>query len=81
MINVDGVEYLSAAEAAELLGVKITTLYAYASRGRIRSYRRGIRRERFYRRSELEALLRLRPANAADEADDLPRAETWIPHS
>lgn len=64
MMNVDGIEYLSAAEASALLGVKITTLYAYASRGRVRSYRRGIKRERFYRRAEIEALLELRPSGA-----------------
>lgn len=63
MINFEGVEYLTAAEAAELLGVKIATLYAYASRGRIRSYRRGIRRERFYRRDEVESLLHIRPVD------------------
>lgn len=59
MIEIDGVEYLTASEAAALLGVKRETLYAYASRGRIASYRRGIRRERLYRRSDIEALLRL----------------------
>jgi len=65
MIEIDGVEYLTANEAA--------------SRGRLRSYRRGIRRERLYRRSDIEALLRLQPA--AGERDDLPlpKAESWIP--
>ncbi|HUZ02223.1 MAG TPA: helix-turn-helix domain-containing protein [Thermomicrobiaceae bacterium] len=74
MMNVDGIEYLSAAEAAALLGVKITTLYAYASRGRVRSYRRGIKRERFYCRAEIEALLELRPSGAGT-AQTMPRAE------
>jgi excisionase family DNA binding protein len=79
MIEIDGVEYLTANEAAALLGVKRETLYSYASRGRLRSYRRGIRRERLYRRSDIEALLRLQPA--AGERDDLPlpKAESWIP--
>ncbi|MBX5444344.1 helix-turn-helix domain-containing protein [Sphaerobacter sp.] len=83
MINIDGIEYLTATEAAELLGVKVTTLYAYASRGRIRSYRRGIKRERFYRRAEVEALLRVRPSAAGsdDTETNLPLAETWIPYS
>lgn len=75
MMNVDGVEYLSASEAAALLEVKITTLYAYASRGRVRSYRRGIKRERFYRRAEIEALLELRPSSTAQT---MPRTEGWI---
>ncbi|HET9015383.1 MAG TPA: helix-turn-helix domain-containing protein [Thermomicrobiaceae bacterium] len=74
MMNVDGIEYLSAPEAAALLGVKITTLYAYASRGRVRSYRRGIKRERLYRRAEIEALLELRPSGEA-AGQSLPGAE------
>lgn len=78
MINIDGIEYLTAAEAAAMLDVKLTTLYAYASRGRIRSYRRGIKRERFYRRAEIEALLEMRPT---EDDDDLPPAETWVPYS
>ncbi|MDI3339145.1 MAG: helix-turn-helix domain-containing protein [Sphaerobacter sp.] len=81
MINIDGIEYLTASEAAELLGVKVTTVYAYASRGRIRSYRRGIKRERLYRRAEIEALLRLRPSDRENAADRLPPADTWIPYS
>ncbi|MFN3337465.1 MAG: helix-turn-helix domain-containing protein [Thermomicrobium sp.] len=79
MIEIDGVEYLTAAEAAALLGVKRETLYAYASRGRLRSYRRGIRRERLYRRSDLEALLRPQPASEERDSHRLPAAETWIP--
>lgn len=80
MIDIDGIEYLTAAEAAALLDIKVATLYAYASRGRVRSYRRGIKREHFYRREEIEALLKMRPVDA--EGDDLPpRAETWIPFS
>jgi citrate synthase len=79
MIEIDGVEYLTANEAAALLGVKRETLYAYASRGRLRSYRRGIRRERLYRRSDIEALLRLQPATGERDDLPLPKAESWIP--
>ncbi|MCS7049987.1 MAG: helix-turn-helix domain-containing protein [Thermomicrobium sp.] len=79
MIEIDGEEYLTASEAAALLGVKRETLYAYASRGRLRSYRRGIRRERLYRRSDIEALLRLEPASGERLRDRLPEAATWIP--
>ncbi len=76
MINIEGVEYLTAAEAAGMLGVKVTTLYSYASRGRIQSYRRGIKRERFYRRDEIEALLKMRPAvDLSDERD--PLSDRW----
>jgi citrate synthase len=82
MINYEGVEYLTAVEAAEMLGVKVATLYSYASRGRIQSYRRGIKRERFYRRDDIEALLRLRPAvdgpgGGADSSN--PAHSLWRP--
>lgn len=78
MIDIDGTEYLTAAEAAHLLGVKVATLYAYASRGRLQSYRRGIKRERYYRRSDIDELLQLRPS---DDDEPLPPAESWIPYS
>jgi len=80
MINIEGVEYLTAAEAASMLGVKVTTLYSYASRGRIQSYRRGIKRERFYRRDDIEALLKMRPADAL--SDERSRSSgPWTPPS
>ncbi len=59
---VDGEEYVDSAEAARLLGVKRETLYAYVSRGLLRSYRQGIKRQRLYRRGDIEALLRLEPS-------------------
>lgn len=52
---------MSAAEAAALLGVKRQTLYAYASRGLVRSVAKD-GRDRFYRRQDLE---RLRARSAA----------------
>ncbi|MCS7003644.1 MAG: helix-turn-helix domain-containing protein [Dehalococcoidia bacterium] len=65
--------YLTVAEAAALLGVKAATLYAYVSRGRVRSYRRGVHRHRYYRRDDIEALLRLR-----DSADTpIEPADVW----
>jgi citrate synthase len=88
MVVLDGEEYLTVDEAARLLGVKRATLYAYVSRGVLRSYRQGIKRQRLYRRSEIEGLLRLAPSGAAPVAadrraprravDDIPLAESWI---
>lgn len=49
-------EYLSAKEAARLLGVKLETLYAYASRGLVRSEPGPKGRGRLYARSDLERL-------------------------
>ena len=51
--------YLNGAEAAEFLGVKISTLYAYVSRGMIESVNQRQTRERAYRLSDL---IRLRNA-------------------
>jgi citrate synthase len=82
MIVLGGEEYLTVDEAAQLLGVKPATLYAYVSRGVLRSYRQGIKRQRLYRRAEVEALVRLTPAPEADaprrRATDIPLAESWI---
>ena len=88
MVLVDGEEYLAGAEAAGLLGVKRETLYAYVSRGLLKSYRQGIKRQRLYRRSEIDALLRLAPSSAEDPASaaearairpvEVPLAESWI---
>jgi citrate synthase len=86
MVVIEGEEYLTGDEAAGLLGVKRETLYAYVSRGTLRSYRQGIKRQRLYRRAEIEALLRLTPSIAVDPAPreeraqpaEVPLAESWI---
>ncbi|MGH7299794.1 MAG: helix-turn-helix domain-containing protein [Candidatus Rokuibacteriota bacterium] len=88
MVVIDGEEYLAGDEAAGLLGVKRETLYAYVSRGTLKSYRQGIKRQRLYRRAEIEALLRLAPSSAADAGAapeirgarpaEVPLAESWI---
>jgi len=72
-------EYVGAEEAARILGVKPATLYAYVSRGLVRSYRRGLKRARLYRRSELEALVRLRPSDEGP-LDRVPMAADWMPY-
>ena len=74
-VTVEGVEYLSADEAAEALGVKRETLYAYASRGRLRSYRRGTGRARLYRADEIRALTQIRADRPPDYLVD---ASTWM---
>lgn len=47
---------LTAAEAAARLGVKLGTLYAYVSRGWLKSYKRKVGRQALYRRADIEAL-------------------------
>jgi citrate synthase len=85
MVRIDGEEYLTVDEAARLMDVKPATLYAYVSRGVLRSYRQGIKRARLYRRSEIESLLRVAPSADARRgrprraiAADIPLAESWI---
>ena len=97
MMVMDGEEYLTAEEARSLLGVKAATLYAYVSRGVLASYRQGIKRQRLYKKSEIESLIGLRPGGKADEASEratptsekhtgederqIPLAESWIPYT
>ena len=74
MVILAGDEYLTVEEAAALLGVKRETLYAYVSRGILKSYRQGMKRQRLYRRAEVEALVRLDRGTGPD----IPPAESWI---
>ena len=74
MVVLDGEEYLTVDEAAARLGVKRATLYAYVSRGILRSYRQGMKRQRLYRRAEVDALVRL----DRGAGPDIPPAESWI---
>ena len=85
-----GPEYVTADEAAQRLGIKRATLYAYVSRGILMSYRQGIKRERLYRRADIERLLRVAPSGAGETAlarsplrlrlreRQIPLAETWM---
>jgi phage terminase Nu1 subunit (DNA packaging protein) len=66
MIELNGENYLDGREASSLLGVKLPTLYTYVSRGIVRSYKQGIKRQRLYKQAELESLLRLRPSDVDD---------------
>jgi citrate synthase len=75
MVEIHGEHYLSSAEACELLGVKPATLYAYVSRGLLSSYRQGIRRQRLYRRRDLQGVLRVQPSRGQQA---LPHAEDWV---
>ncbi len=93
MIELNGENYLNGNEACNLLGVKVSTLYAYVSRGRLHSYKQGIKRRRLYKQAELEALLELHPSNDSsfistieqteeqfNNRSDIPRAADWVPN-
>src|SRR6266436_7406623 len=51
---------LTARQTADRLGIKLDTLYAYVSRGRLRSVMVPGTRERRYRSQDVEALLNAR---------------------
>ncbi|HTV46182.1 MAG TPA: citrate synthase family protein [Stellaceae bacterium] len=65
-------ELLTAREAAERLGVKLETLYAYVSRGRLRSVAVPGSRERRYQAEDIDAA---RAARGAAKAGTAPAAE------
>src|SRR2546423_1269417 len=67
MFLIEGERYLEAGEAAERLGVKPETLYAYVSRGRLRSFRRAVGRGRLYLERDVEMLLELQPPRGDGE--------------
>ncbi len=75
MVHIQGEPYLSAAEACARLGVKPATLYAYVSRGVLRSFRQGIRRQRLYRERDIERVLQLHPSRGPYP---LPHAADWM---
>lgn len=84
MIELNGENYLDGQEASHLLGVKLSTLYTYVSRGVLKSYKQGIKRQRLYKQAEVEALLEVRPSSdpenfSSEQATTkLPHAEDWV---
>ena len=86
MVQIDDINYLTVDEACALLGVKAATIYAYVSRGVLRSYKQGIKRQRLYREDEVTALLTIQPGGtvAADRptpVDEAPRREREREHA
>jgi len=75
MIEIQGEHYLTSSEACDLLGVKPATLYAYVSRGVLKSYRQGIKRTRLYRRRDVQGVLSLHPTRTGHP---LPHAADWV---
>ncbi len=69
---------LTATEAAAQLGVKLGTLYAYVSRGWLKSYRRRVGREALYRRSDIEAFRGVTMPERGRRARSLPDASSWV---
>lgn len=79
MCNLDSMNqslFLSARDAAARLGVKLDTLYAYVSRGLLRSVAVTGSRERHYRREDIESF---RAARASGKATAEISLEAAIP--
>src|SRR5919202_4436804 len=73
MVEIDGTGYLTVEEACALMGVKPATIYAYVSRGTLRSYKQGIKRQRLYREDEIKALMEIQPgASQVRAAEEEP---------
>lgn len=77
MVHIGDEEYYTAEEACRVLAVKPATLYSYVNRGLVTSYRQGIRRQRLYRRSEIDRLLEVTPVPRTEVSDEIPPAESW----
>src|ERR1700688_5174743 len=69
---------MTANEAADQLGVKLGTVYAYVSRGWLKSYRRKVGRQALYRRSDIEALRGVIAPERGVRARSLPDASSWV---
>lgn len=74
----DRTRMFTADEAAAQLGVKVGTLYAYVSRGWLRSYRRRVGRQALYRRDDIDALRDLATAESGRRGRSLPDASSWV---
>ena len=68
-------KWIGAQEASKTLGISRPTLYAYVSRGALKSYRQGIKRQRLYRRRDVQQLVDLHPTRGASP---LPHAADWM---
>lgn len=68
MTQQDGQDYIEIQEAANDLGVNRKTLEKHAQERGIRKYKRGLRKQIFYRREDIEALkdwlYTIRPADS-----------------
>jgi len=73
-----GAQMLTASEAAAQLRVKLGTLYAYVSRGWLKSYRRKVGRQALYRRTDIEALRGVIAPERGVRARSLPDAASWV---
>lgn len=75
--DASGDRFITTSEAARRLGVKQATLYAYVSRGLLRSVRRPGQQESLYDRAEIDNLART-PSSARRESGALLRFRSVV---
>ncbi|HLQ28016.1 MAG TPA: helix-turn-helix domain-containing protein [Ktedonobacteraceae bacterium] len=63
----DDEDFMTSEEASKRLGVSPRTLERYVRGGLLKKYRRRIGREVFYKRSEIEDLLRIHPVDDMED--------------
>ncbi len=63
----DNEDFMTSEETCKRLNVSPRTLERYVRNGLLKKYRRKIGREVFYKRSEVEDLLRIRPVEDAED--------------
>ena len=67
MTRQDDEDHMTSEEAYKHLNVSPRTLERYVKDGLLKKYRRRIGRQVFYKRSEVEDLLRIRPAEDIED--------------
>lgn len=70
MTRQDDQDFMTSEGACKHLGVSPRTLERYVRNGLLKKYRRRIGREVFYKRSEVEDLLRIRPAEPSEDTKE-----------
>ena len=63
----DDEDFLTSEEAGKRLNVSSRTLERYVKDGLLKKYRRKVGREVYYKRSEVEDLLRIRPVEDLED--------------
>lgn len=67
----DGSEYVTMAQAQEILGVSGRTMWKLVKDGRLQAYTSAIdKRRKMIRRSDLDELTELRPIEPVDKRED-----------
>src|SRR5208337_5417648 len=77
-VNSERAGMMTANEAADQLGVMLGTLYAYVSRGWLKSYRRKVGRQALYRRADIESLRGVVTPERGRRGRSLPEASSWV---